>query len=262
MHLVISSAGPYGLIQLGMLSSLSLERPESIRGTSAGSFIAVLISIGIPIDEIIEYMIKRPLHKWFKLDLTIHAVISANCFMELLAPLFHAYDVPLTITMKELYERTTMDIYLYTTAITELKAVELHHLTHPDLPVMTAISMSSSIPFMFPPVLYEGDYHIDGGVLMHCPPSTEDSIVICMKHNAPLDMSSPFTFANHLVYRAMDKLNTYPTLGKIYMYDITDLVDGNFWSDFLNQESKRVEMVEMGKSFILKQYENEEGRCV
>jgi len=259
MHLVISSAGPYGLIQLGMLSSLSLESLESIRGTSAGSIIAVLLCIGIPLDEIIEYIIKRPLHKWFKLDLTMHAFISANCFIELLSPLFNAYDIPLTITMKELYERTNIDIYLYTTAVSELNVLELHHLTHPDLLVMTAISMSSSIPFMFPPVLYEGDYHIDGGLLMHCPPSTEDSVVICMKYNAPLDMSSPFTFANHLLFRSMDKLNTYPTLGKIYMYEIEHLVDGNFWSDFLNNESKRVEMVEMGKSFILKQYENKEG---
>lgn len=259
MHLVISSAGPYGLIQLGMLSSLALESLESIRGTSAGSIIAVLLSIGIPIDEIIEYIVKRPLHKWFKLDLTLHAFISANCFTELLSPLFHAYDIPLTITMKELYERTNIDIYLYTTAVNDLKTVELHHLTHPYLSVMTAISMSSSIPFMFPPVFYEGDYHIDGGLLMHCPPSTEDSVVICMKHNAPLDMSSPFTFANHLLFRSMDKLNTYPTLGKIYMYEIEHLVDGNFWSDFLNQESKRVEMVEKGKSFILKQYEDTEG---
>jgi predicted acylesterase/phospholipase RssA len=146
MQLVLSSAGPYGLIQLGMLSSLSLDKPVSIRGTSACSFIAVLLSIGIPVDEIIEYMIKRPLHKWFKLDLSLHAVISANCFTELLSPLFHAYDVPLDITMKQLYERTNTDIYLYTTAVTDLTTVELHHSTHPDLSVITAISMSSSIP--------------------------------------------------------------------------------------------------------------------
>lgn len=258
MQLVISSAGPYGLIQLGMLSVLS-GTWKIIRGTSAGSIIAVLISIGIPIDEITEYVIKRPLHKWFKLDLTQHAFISANCFTELLSPLFNAYDIPLTITMKELYEITNIDIYLYTTAVTELKTVELHHSTHPDLPVITAISMSSSIPFMFPPVLYEGDYHIDGGLLMHCPPSTEDSVVICMKYTAPLDMSSPFTFANHLLFRSMEKLNTYPTLGKIYMYEIEHLIDGDFWETFLTQESKRVEMVEMGKSFMLKQYEDQKG---
>jgi len=259
MQLVLSSAGPYGLIQLGMLSSLALDSIQSIRGTSAGSFIAVLLSIGIPVDEIIEYMIKRPLHKWFKVDLTMYAVISSNCFLELLSPLFHAYDVPLTITMKQLYERTNMDIYLYTTAITDLKTVEIHHSTHPDLSVITAISMSSSIPFMFPPVFYEGEYYIDGGLLMHCPPSTDDSIVLCMKHIAPLDMSSAFTFANHLLFKAMEKLNTYPTKGKIYMYDIKHQVDGEFWSKFLTQESNREEMVQIGKSFILKQYEDTKG---
>ena len=258
MHLVLSSAGPYGLIQLGMLSVLG-GKWDTIRGTSAGSIAAVLLSIGIPVDEIIEYIVKRPLHKWFKVDLTQHGLISSECFTELMAPLFHAYDVPLTITMKELYERTKMDIYLYTTAVTELKAVELHHSTHPHLSVLTAITMSSSIPIMFPPVFYEGEYYIDGGLLTHCPTSTEDCTVICMKYNTPLDMSSPFSFLKHLLYRSMDKLNTYPTLGKIYFYEIGNIIDGELWESVLTKETKRIEMVEIGKNFILKQYEDTKG---
>ena len=258
MQLVISSAGPYGLIQLGMLSVLG-RTWDSIRGTSAGSILAVLLCIGIPVDEIIEYIVKRPLHKWFKLDLTQHGFISSECFTELLTPLFHAYDVPLTITLKELYERTNMNIYLYTTAVTDLKSVELHYSTHPDLSVMTAITMSSSIPIMFPPVFYEGEYYVDGGLLMHCPPSTEDSVVICMKYNSPLDMSSPFSFVKHLLFRSIDKLNPLPTLGKIYFYEMTDMVDTELWESFLTKESKRLEMVEMGKSFMLKQYEDQKG---
>jgi len=257
MHLVISSAGPYGLIQLGMLSVLG-NKWDSIRGTSAGSILAVLLCIGIPVDEIIEYIVKRPLHKWFKLDWTQHGFVSSGCFTELMAPLFHAYDIPLTITMKELYERTNMDIYLYTTAVTDLKSVELHHSTHPELLILTAINMSSSIPIMFPPVFYEGEYYIDGGLLMHCPPSTEDSVVICMKKlNTPLDMNSPFSFMKHLLFRCMDKLNTLPTLGTIYFYETDTVVDSALWESFLTQESKRVEMIEIGKSFILKQYEDQ-----
>ena len=55
MHLVLSSAGPYGLIQLGMLSVLG-GKWDTIRGTSAGSIAAVLLCIGIPVDEIIEFL--------------------------------------------------------------------------------------------------------------------------------------------------------------------------------------------------------------
>lgn len=256
MHLVLSSAGPYGLIQLGMLSVLD-RKWDSIRGTSAGSIAAVLLCIGIPVDEIIEYIVKRPLHKWFKVDFTQHGFISSDCFNELMTPLFHAYDVPLTITMKELYERTNMDIYLYTTAVTNITSVELHHSTHPDLPVMTAIAMSSSIPIMFPPVFYNGEYYIDGGLLMHCPPSTEDSVVICMKHNATLDMESPFSFVNHLLFRCMDKLNVVPTLGTIYFYEIDTQDRTDLWESVLTKESKRLEMIELGKSFMLKQYEDQ-----
>jgi NTE family protein len=253
----MSSAGPYGLIELGMLSALSFDPFESIRGTSAGSMFAVLLAIGIPVNEIIEYIVKRPLHKWFKLDITQHAFVSGECITELLAPLFHAYDVPLTITMKEFYERSNVDIYLYTTGVTELNTVELHHSTHPNLPIMTAVTMSCSIPIMFPPVLYEGEYYIDGALFCHCPPSTENSVVICIKQHSIVDMSSPFTFVNHLLSRSLDRLNKYPTMGTIYMYETSDIVDTNVWNNFLTQESSRIEMVEMGKNFILKKYEDE-----
>jgi hypothetical protein len=40
---------------------------------------------------------------------------------------------------------------------------------------------------------------------------------------------------------------------------MTDMVDTELWESFLTKESKRLEMVEMGKSFMLKQYEDQKG---
>ena len=219
-HIVISSAGPNGLIQLGMLAQLlessyfSLDTIKSIQGTSAGSILAVLLCLKVPIEDIVDYFIKRPLHKWFKMDVShfmqTNGIVSSG-FSDLVAPLFHIQDIPLTITMKELYELTSMDLHIYTTSVTKVEAVDLHHTTFPDLPVIQAIAMSCSIPLLFPPIEYEGDYYIDGGLFMHCPlPPNEKTIVLYIQHTSTLSMDTPFHMIHHILVQTSIRL--YPSI--------------------------------------------------
>ena len=80
-----------------------------------------------------------------------------------------------------------------------------------------------------------------------------------MNLKTTLDMSSPFSFVKHLLFQSLEKLNVPPTLGKMYHYSRADIIDPELWESFLTQESKRLEMVDMGKAFILKQYEDQKG---
>jgi predicted acylesterase/phospholipase RssA len=168
-HISLSSAGPNGLIQLGILShiiEIKLIDPlhlKSIHASSAGSILGLFLCLHIPIQEIIDYFIQRPLDKWFKLDM-IHfmqhkGLVLSECFHQLLNPFFKAYDISETITMQELYDQTKIDFHIFTTSVSEMKSIDINHITFPDLNVITAISMSSSIPFLFTPVLYKNEYY-------------------------------------------------------------------------------------------------------
>jgi len=257
-HIVISSAGPNGLIQLGMLAQLlessyfSLDTIKSIQGTSAGSILAVLLCLKVPIEEIVDYFIKRPLHKWFKLDVShfmqTNGIVSSE-FSDLVAPLFHIQDIPLTITMKELYDLSSIDLHIYTTCVTKVEAVDLHYTTFPDLPVIQAIAMSCSIPLLFPPVQYQGDYFIDGGLFMHCPlPPDEKTIVLYIKNTSTLSMDTPFHMIHHILVQSSNRLSPPITIGKRFEYATDNHgLDPLLWEKMLMDEAFRKELIQHGK---------------
>jgi predicted acylesterase/phospholipase RssA len=263
-HIVISSAGPYGLIQLGMIAQLmennyfTLDTIQSIHGTSAGSILAVLLCLRIPIPDVIEYFIKRPLHKWFKLDITqfmkLKGMVSSDCFSELLAPLFYAQEISLDITMKELYELSSIDLHLYTTAVTKVEAVDLNHVTFPDLPVLQAIAMSSSIPLLFTPIEYQNEYYVDGGLLTHCPlPPNEKTIVLCIKITSTLQLDTPFQFLNHILVQSFRRLSIESNMGHRYEYStLVHALDPTLWEKILIDESFRSQLIQTGREHINK----------
>ena len=257
-HIVISSAGPNGLIQLGMLAALmesayfSIDTIQSISGTSAGSILAVLLCLKVPIQDTVDYFIKRPLHKWFKTDITQFMQTNglATCSIaDLVTPLFHLQDIPLTITMKELYEKSSIHLHIYSTSMTTLNSVDIDHLTFPELPVIQAISMSCAIPFLFPPIHYQEDYFIDGGLFMHCPlPPNEKTIVLNINNTSVLNMESPFHMMNHLFLQIIKRLSQPITIGKQFEYK-TDIhgLNPSLWENMLMEESFRAELIQHGK---------------
>ena len=73
------------------------------------------------------------------------------------------------MTLKQLNDHSQKEFYLYAVDAFTLKTLEISHHTHPDLPLLKAIHMSSSVPFCIQPVWYEGSYYIDGGINLNYP---------------------------------------------------------------------------------------------
>ena len=94
---------------------------------------------------------------------------NTDIFYEMFSPLFNAADIPLDITMKQFYERFNISLNLYTVDINTFQIVKLAKNTFPDLPVITAAAMSSSVPIVFEPVSYENTLYLDGGFLSNYP---------------------------------------------------------------------------------------------
>jgi len=272
-HLVLSSAGPNGIIQFGMVyqaiesNILDMNCIKSIHASSAGSIIGVLLCLQIPIQEIVDYIIDRPLDKWFKIDISQFmmnkGIVSSTCFYDLLLPFFHAYDIASTITMKELYERTNIDFHIFTTAVTPMKSIDLNHTTFPDLPVIQAVCMSSCIPMLFTPIQYQNEYYIDGGLLNHCPiPSCNEdtTLVILIDHKPELDLTSPFGFMQHILVKSFDIIssNSNITEGKnIYRFNAKQLaLHPSFWQQILTDKQFRKELIAMGKQHVIDKQHN------
>lgn len=181
-HLVISGGGSIGFQYLGLLQHLNekqfwtIDSIESIYATSVGCLLAVILILKYDWDTINKYMIERPWHDVFKLNAKqiIEAYQSKGLYDKKILdsafkPLLEAKDLCLTITLKELYEYSKIDLHLFTFELNTFKTCELNHETHPDLSLISAIAMSCALPGLFMPICSDNNCYIDGGVMSNYP---------------------------------------------------------------------------------------------
>lgn len=70
------------------------------------------------------------------------------------------------ITLGDIYNKYGNKLFIATTSISCVENNELYinYKNNPDIPLWKAILMSSTLPFIFPPVLYKKEYYIDGAL--------------------------------------------------------------------------------------------------
>jgi len=181
-HLVISGGGPLGFRYLGALEKLEREgiwKPEdiqSIYGTSIGAIIGAFICLKYDWETLNKYLIDRPWSDVIKVNakqiLTSYynkGLFDKKLTETIFKPLLEAKDLKLNITLKEFYEYTKIDLHIFTFEINKFKTVELSHISHPDLSLLQALTMSSSLPGIFIPIIIDNYCYLDGGVMCNYP---------------------------------------------------------------------------------------------
>jgi len=167
--LVISGGGPEGLQFLGalkVLEELGVWRRDHIRhifAVSVGTFMAVLIALDFEWDVIIEYIVGRPWERDLvktNIDQLLEAYdacgfINQEYYSIFFMPFFKAKDVSLDVTLKEFYDLYPVHLHLYAVNVNNsFEMVDVSHETFPDMPLLTAVQMSSSIPMLIAPVFW------------------------------------------------------------------------------------------------------------
>ena len=181
-YIVLCGGGIAGIVQYGALkylfrqNILSISKIKAFYGTSIGSALSLLFSLGVPFEDTDDYIIKRPWNKLFSISPEIvfnvfsnKGILNKDVFYDMFTPLFNAVDISTDITMKEFYEKFNISLNFFTVDVNTFKIVRLSHDTFPDLPVITGVAMSSSVPIFFEPVTYNKNYYVDGGFLCNYP---------------------------------------------------------------------------------------------
>ena len=226
-HLVIPAGGLHFFILYGILKYLNtegiwkLEHIVSIYGTSCGALLAFILSMDLEWEYIDNYLINRPWHTVYDVtpDMFINAIqekglINKDYLLTFLKPLLRLKEWDETITLKELYDKTTITLNFYATRLDNFIVSVFNHYTEPDMPVLTAIYMSATLPPLLQPIKWNNISYIDGGVIAPNP------IHECIYNtNSPDEI---LTFK--LIYKDeqfdFDKANIFSYLQKI----ITNLV--------------------------------------
>ena len=184
-NLILSGGGIKGICYIGCLKYF--EEHDMLRDLkvcvtcSAGCIFSLAIILGYTSDELIELVNRMDimaltnitsdsLFNYFKtyglddgsklekfLDIIIKKKLHIHC----------------RLTLSDFYYITGISFYITSCCISDRKTIYFSHKTHPDLDLITAIRMSTAYPFYFTPVIYEGKYYIDGGVLNNFPVNIE-----------------------------------------------------------------------------------------
>ena len=181
-HLVISGGGQTGFTFYGILKEAAkqgfwdIKNIKSMYGVSIGTFIAVILCLKYDWDTIDTYLINRPWHNVFKVDIyTIlqafdqRGIFGIDAMEKMLGPLFAGVDISMSITLKEFYELNGIDLYFYTTELNQYKQIKMSHTTHPDWRVIDAVYASCTLPIIFAPLIKGVECFIDGGALCSYP---------------------------------------------------------------------------------------------
>ncbi len=171
--IVLSGSNTNGCITLGAVQYLymkgSLHNLVNFIGSSSGSIICAVLSVGLSPLEGLEYICDGDTFKSFgKLDINTfiaegRGILSFEGIKSVLTKIYmeRLGYVP---TLRQLYKQHNKNMIISTVNFSKAQQVYLRWETHPNLLVTDAIQMSCSFPLIYKPFEYEGDLYIDGGV--------------------------------------------------------------------------------------------------
>lgn len=287
-HLVLSGGAYLGFAELGALDTLCIDMAQiqTYDATSIGCIFSVLFALGCSVSDVKEYFVERPweqvvqdIYPSFSMKIMTDVIEHAGIFDEaflcaVLVPFlsihFPQYKTDYTqLTLKEFYEYTHKDIYFYTVRLPmgsiTIELMSVSHYTHPELPLLTALQMTTAVPILFKPVQYKGDYYVDGGLLSNYPLEqclergmAEDTVMSIYLKSIPSPNQTYgkymlFDFQYSLLYRMIYHLRTMyetKTIGNelIILCEHMSLHEG--YQQLRSREAREA-MVDVGKRHAL-----------
>jgi len=222
-HLVFSGGSYKVLYMLGIINHLKnnnyydINEIKSIRATSAGSILGLILCLKLDMDIVENFAINKPWEK--TLEITTDKILNAlykkgflnvDFMRDVFANHFKHKNLKLDLTLKELNEYSNIDYYIYVFNITTFKKEIFNYKTHPNLKVIDAIYMSCSLPFVFEPMKYNENYYLDGGIeieypINDCVENCEDpdeilSIRITLGEKNQTEMNEDMNIINYGIY--------------------------------------------------------------
>jgi predicted acylesterase/phospholipase RssA len=173
--IVFSGGAEKGISYIGALQFLEekniIKDIECYYGTSIGSVISTLISIGYSSFELKYCMNKLKLSELLPIEnLDLQNLFEFYGFIEplklykLITLLIEKKTSISNLTFKKHYEFCKKKLYITGSCITNFKCYYFNKDDNPDMLIIDAIKISTSIPFVFQPVIYNDMYYVDGSL--------------------------------------------------------------------------------------------------
>ena len=263
------------LLKMDYIKKDNIKR---VYGTSAGAMIGSLIAAGCDWDELVNYSINKPWSKYFSNPLTDglinfnqkKGIVDSTCFEDALKPPFRSCGFKSTVTFKEMYEKTNIELNIYALNVNNWKHECFNHINTPDLEVIKGVHMSATFPFLVQPLYYKGSYYVDGGIEIDCPidqclDKCQEDKTICIRKlckirplNEKLEENATLIpFISIFIKKTIAKGRLMDDLSFKNTINIQkEEMDFEEFADCIDDCEKRCELIEYGRNIAYK-YLNE-----
>ena len=244
-----ASMGIYSLIgSLKALESKLIDVKE-ISGSSAGSILALLLALGMSVDEILEVSLSLNIPDFVKLR--IGSFFNKFGFVDLGPIREKLVEVcGCDPTFDELEMKIYVSAYCLNSSSTEYFSKD----THPNMKVIDAVCMSMAIPLIFACGRYGGKTYIDGGTQEQYPmtpflgkkPHEVTCIKLKMDRVYQEEINNPRQFVESLIRSSLTNRTEYSKYTKIFEINVGDT---NIF-DFSMSYEEKVRLYNIGYSTI------------
>ncbi|MCU0393595.1 MAG: patatin-like phospholipase family protein [Thermoflexibacter sp.] len=154
--IVLSGGGARGISHLGVLEALEEHgiHPSHLSGVSAGAIVGALYAAGNRPWEILHFILKTKLFKFFKPDTSLTGLLRIESTEKLYEKMlkensFASLNIPLSVSA------------------TDIERGETVYFSQGEL--IKPLQASSCVPVLFAPVEINGKFYVDGGILNNLP---------------------------------------------------------------------------------------------
>lgn len=176
-NLVISGGGLKGLTFIGVIKYIEelkiIDNIKNFYGCSVGGLITSLIILGYKSDELINFIINFDFMILIKPNINQlilnYSLGNIDNYILMLKNFIKNKNFNPEITLLEFYKITNKTLHLIGFNFTTQKETIFNYITFPNIELWKAIYITSALPTLFPPLLYNNDYYFDGGITNNNP---------------------------------------------------------------------------------------------
>jgi NTE family protein len=210
LGIVLSGGGARGFAHIGVLKALNEHQifPDVISAVSAGSIVGVLYADGYAPEEIYEIFSKLDMYKILRFYRPAFGVLRADGLQKILKANLRATH----------FNQLNIPLHICATNFTKAHAEFFS-----EGALIPAVMASSAIPMILKPMLYNGQYYVDGGLMNNLPvePLFGNCNQLIGVNVNPVSEAKRFTSFRNYADRVMHlgiRANVQPNISKCDVY--------------------------------------------
>jgi predicted acylesterase/phospholipase RssA len=220
--LIIGGGSIKTIASIGALDVLQkkgiLDNINKFAGSSAGAVLVTLLVLGYTPNEINELIFSKignyTNDSFYKIPINMiynYGIYTGNNMIKFLETFFEKKNFKKDITFKELYERTLKVLVITGTSLSTRDTLFFNYQTTPDMSVIKALRITSSIPLYFTSIkhLHKEKEHLmcDGGLLCNFPLYYFDHKKQKNETTKQLKLSNKSNTSEYILYDSFNELN-------------------------------------------------------